>query len=282
MSDLYTMIRESADALDARGLAAPELAIILGSGLDGLGERLENLVRVPYAEIPHFASATVDFHAGELLHGKLCGRTVAILGGRLHYYEGHSMRELVHPLRSLAAWGAGSLILTSAVGAMNSGFERGDIVAVSDHINLMGDNPLIGPNDERLGPRFPDMSAPYDAEYRRLASEVAEAEKISLREGVLAAVAGPNLETAAEYRFLIRIGADIVGMSVVPETLAAVHMGLRVLGLSVVTDLCDPDDLAAVDIPEILRVAAETDPKLQTLITGFLSTLDNRREGMEA
>jgi purine-nucleoside phosphorylase len=282
MSDLYTMIQESADALRARGLAAPELAIILGSGLDGLGEALEELVRVPYEEIPHFAPTTVDFHNGELLHGKLCGRTVAILGGRLHYYEGHEMRELVHPLRSLAFWGARSLVLTSAVGAMNSGYELGDIVAVSDHINLMGDNPLIGPNDERIGPRFPDMSAPYDPEYRSIVAEVAAAEGIALREGVLAAVAGPNLETAAEYRFLSRIGADIVGMSVVPENLAAVHMGLRVLGLSVVTDLCDPDELAPVDIPEILRVAAEADPRLQTLITGFLSTLDNRGEGVQA
>ncbi len=281
MSDLYTMIRESADSLDARGLAAPELAIILGSGLDGLGAALEELVRIPYEEIPHFAPTTVDFHAGELLHGRLRGRTVAILGGRLHYYEGHSMRELVHPLRSLALWGARSLILTSAVGAMNSGYGRGDIVAVADHINLMGDNPLIGPNDERLGPRFPDMSAPYDAEYREIVAEVAAAEGITLRQGVLAAVAGPNLETAAEYRFLSQIGADIVGMSVVPENLAAVHMGLRVLGLSVVTDLCDPEDLAPVDIPEILKVAAEADPGLQTLITGFLSNLD-RREGVKA
>ncbi len=281
MSDLYTMIRESADSLQARGLAAPELAIILGSGLDGLGAALEELVRVPYEEIPHFAPTTVDFHAGELLHGKIRGRTVAILAGRHHYYEGHSMRELVHPLRSLALWGAHSLILTSAVGAMNSGYDRGDIVAVADHINLMGDNPLIGPNDERLGPRFPDMSAPYDAEYREIVAEVAATEGITLRQGVLAAVAGPNLETAAEYRFLSRIGADIVGMSVVPENLAAVHMGLRVLGLSVVTDLCDPEDLAAVDIPEILKVAAEADPGLQTLITGFLSNLD-RREGVKA
>lgn len=281
MGDLYSTIRESTDALDARGLGAPELAIVLGSGLDGLGSALEDCERVPYAEIPHFAPTTVDFHAGELLHGKLCGRTVAVLGGRLHYYEGHSMRELVHPLRSLALWGAESLILTSAVGAMNPGFGRGDIVAVADHINLMGDNPLIGPNDERLGPRFPDMSAPYDAEYREIAAEVAEAENIALREGVLAAVAGPNLETAAEYRFLSRIGADIVGMSLVPENLAAVHMGLRVLGLSVVTDLCDPDDLAPVDVPEILSVAAEADPRLQTLIKGILTTL-NRREGDQA
>ena len=279
--DLYTSIQESAEHLRARGAVAPEVAIVLGSGLDGLAEKLEDRVSVPYAEIPHFAPSTVEFHAGELHLGRLAGVRVAVLGGRLHYYEGHSMAQVVHPVRTLRALGAETLVVTSAVGGMNGEYGKGDIVAVSDHINLMGDNPLIGPNDERIGPRFPDMSAPYDADHRRAVTEIAEAEGITLRGGVLVAVAGPNLETAAEYRFLRQIGADIVGMSLVPENLAAVHAGMRVLGLSVVTDLCDPDALEPVDVPEILRVAGEAGPRLDTLITRFLETL-KRREGAEA
>ena len=280
MSDIHTAIQESASFLRDRGAPDPEMAIILGSGLDGLAKKLESPLSVPFADIPHFAPSTVDFHAGELHFGTLAGLRVAVLGGRLHYYEGHSMIQVVHPLRSLWALGARSLLVTSAVGGMNSGYVKGDIVAVSDHINLMGDNPLIGPNDERIGPRFPDMSAPYDAEYRRLAAAAAASEGIGLKEGVLVAVAGPNLETAAEYRFLRDIGGDIVGMSMVPENLAAVHAGMRVLGLAVVTDLCDPDKLAAVDVPEILRVAAEADPRLQALILDFLARL-NRHEGVD-
>jgi purine-nucleoside phosphorylase len=180
-------------------------------------------------------------------------------------------------VRTLRALGAHSLVLTSAVGGMNQALAKGDIVRVSDHVNLMGDNPLIGPNDERLGPRFPDMSEPYAREYRRLAEEAGAAAGIDTRDGVLAAVAGPNLETAAEYRFLSRIGADVVGMSMVPETLAAVHAGMKVLGLAVVTDLCDPDDLAPVDIPEILATAAAAGPRLTKVLLGFLDALGVRK-----
>lgn len=280
MSELYAEIQASAEALRARGAPRPDVAVILGSGLAGLEERLEDRLTLPMAGLPHFAPSTVDFHAGALHFGRLGGVTAAVLEGRLHYYEGHSMRQVVQPLRALAALGARSLVVTSAVGGLNPDLAKGDIVAVRDHINLMGDNPLIGPNDERLGPRFPDMSAPYDPDYRRRAAAIAAELGGRLEESVLVAVAGPNLETAAEYRFLREIGADVVGMSLVPENIAAVHAGLRVLGLSVVTDLCDPDALEPVDVPAILRVAAEAGPRLQELVARFLETL-NPDEGLE-
>jgi purine-nucleoside phosphorylase len=278
MPDLYDKLQESAAFMRERGVVAPELAIVLGSGLGALAERITDPLEIPYAELPHFSASTVDFHAGNLVFGELAGVKVAVLEGRLHYYEGHSMRQVVHPLRSLRLLGAEGLVLTSAVGGMSRALAKGDIVALSDHINLMGDNPLIGPNDERIGPRFPDMSEPYSRDYREMAATVAARDGIALKEGVLAAVAGPNLETAAEYRFLQRIGADVVGMSTVPECLAAVHAGMKVLGLAVVTDLCDPDALAVVDIPEILRVAAAAEPQLTRLLLGFLSEL-KQREG---
>jgi len=281
MSDLYASLQASTDHLRAAGVPSPELVVILGSGLDGLTERLEGAISLPFAAIPGFAASTVDFHAGTLYFGRLAGRQLAVLAGRLHYYEGHSMAEVVHPLRTLRLLGAEGLIVTSAVGGLAPGLARSAIVAVSDHINLMGDNPLIGPNDERLGPRFPDLSAPYTPAWRRLAAEAAAGLGIPLAEGVLAAVAGPNLETAAEYRFLRRIGADLVGMSMVPETLAAVHMGMRVLGLAVVTDLCDPEALEPVDVPAILAAAGAARPQLEALTVAFLATL-NRSQGMDA
>ena len=280
MPDLYEKLQESAAFMASRGAGEPRLAIVLGSGLGGLGGRLGAAVEIPYSEIPHFPAATVDFHAGNLVFGELAGMRVAVMEGRLHYYEGHSMRDVVHPLRSLRALGAEGLLLTSAVGGLGGSLAKGGIVAIRDHINLMGDNPLIGPNDERIGPRFPDMSEPYSRDYREVAAAVAKREGIALEEGALAAVAGPNLETAAEYRFLRRIGADLVGMSVVPECIAAVHAGMKVLGLSVVTDLCDPDALEPVDIPEILRVAAEAEPRLQRLLIGCVNEL-KLREGRE-
>jgi len=281
MAELYDRIAESADFLLARGVPRPEVALVLGSGLGDLADRVEDPRAVPYHEVPHFASSTVDFHEGQLVFGRLGSLPVAVMEGRLHYYEGHSMEAVVHPLRSLAMMGARTLVVTSAVGGMNPAYGKGDVVMIRDHINLMGDNPLIGPNDDRLGPRFPDMSEPYRAEYREMVAGVAAARDLPCHEGVLAAVAGPNLETAAEYRFLRDAGADVVGMSMVPENLAAVHMGLSVLGLAVVTDLCDPDHLEPVDVPEILRVAAEAGPRLQDLVLGFLALLEQRK-GVEA
>lgn len=278
MSDLYESLQASADYLRRAGAPRPALAVILGSGLDGLAEQLSERLSLPFAEIPGFADSTVDFHAGTLHFGRLDGLALAVLAGRLHYYEGHSMAQVVHPLRTLRLLGAEGLVVTSAVGGLAPTLERSAIVAVSDHINLMGDNPLIGQNDERLGPRFPDLSAPYTPAWRRLAQAAAAELGLALPEGVLAAVAGPNLETAAEYRFLRRAGADLVGMSMVPETLAAVHLGMRVLGLAVVTDRCDPDHLEPVAVPAILAAAAEARPRLEALLVAFIQTL-NRREG---
>jgi purine-nucleoside phosphorylase len=211
--------------------------------------------------------------------GSLAGRPVIVLNGRAHYYEGHSMRDVAFPVRVLRALGARMLVLTSASGGLNPLYEAADIVLVVDHINLMGENPLVGPNEDAIGPRFPDMSEPYSRELLAIARETAREDKVPLKEGIFAGVAGPNLETRAEYRFLRWAGADLVGMSVVPETIAAVHAGLRVLALSVVTDLCLPDALEPVDIPKILANAAKAEPVLTKLVTRILKRLPPAPEG---
>jgi purine-nucleoside phosphorylase len=228
---------------------------------------------VPYAEIPHFPVSTVESHAGELAIGKLNGRAIAVMRGRVHYYEGYTMKQVSFPVRVLRGLGAEILVVTNAAGGMNKVYEAGDIVAVVDHINLMGDNPLIGPNDESIGPRFPDMSQPYDRKLVALTERVALEQGVRLQKGVFVAVAGPNLETAAEYRFLRNMGADVVGMSLIPENLAAIHGGMRVLALSVVTDMCFPDHLETASIPQILEVAGRTAPVLDELVTGVIGRL---------
>jgi len=269
--DLYDRIKESAKFIRQYTDIKPSFGIVMGSGLGGLSRIIDVKAKIPYKEIPHFPVSTVrGLHAGNLLIGELAGKKVAAMEGRVHYYEGYSMREVTFPIRVIRALGARSLILTSAVGSMNPGLPRGSLVAITDHINLMGDNPLIGPNDERLGPRFPDMSEPYDRRYIDILRKAALEEKIPLEKGILAAVAGPNLETAAEYRFFRRIGADIVGMSIVPEDLAAVHSGMKVLGISVVTDEALPDCLQPADIREIVATAKKGEAVLCRLLTSFL------------
>jgi purine-nucleoside phosphorylase len=228
---------------------------------------MTDAVTIPYAEIPHFPRTAVASHAGEFIVGRLGGRPTAILSGRAHYYEGHDMKAVTFPVRVLRALGAHTLVATNAAGGMHPLHQAGDLVVVVDHINLMGDNPLIGPNDDSLGPRFPDMSEPYDRGLIALARTIALDEKIALREAVFVGVAGPNLETRAEYRFLRAAGADVVGMSLVPETIAAVHGGMRVLAFAVVTDTCFPDSLEAVDVGKILATAAKTEPLLTRLVT---------------
>ncbi|MDD4857358.1 MAG: purine-nucleoside phosphorylase [Candidatus Krumholzibacteria bacterium] len=278
MSDLFERIDESVDyiketatRIDSRADSKPSFGIILGSGLGGLAKQIEVAATIPYEEIPNFPVSTVKgLHAGNLILGKLADRKVVAMEGRVHYYEGYTLEQVTFPIRVMKALGARSLILTSAVGGMNPGLEPGDIVAVTDHINLMGDNPLIGPNDERLGPRFPDMSEPYTRAYIELLERIAIEAKITVKRGVLAALAGPNLETAAEYRFLQRIGADIVGMSMVPETIVAVHGSMKVLGLSVVTDKADPDHLEPVNIAKIVANAEKGEAKLTKLVCEFL------------
>jgi purine-nucleoside phosphorylase len=267
-------IAEAAAEVRSRTRLAPEVGIVLGTGLGDFADALEVESVIPYRDIPHFPRSTVESHAGELHVGRLAGRPVAIMKGRVHYYEGYAMRQVAFPVRVLKAIGCHTLVVTSAVGGMNPDMPAGTIVVTTDHINLMGDNPLIGDNDEALGPRFPDMSEPYSRALIALAERVSVDLKIPIQRGVLVAVAGPNLETAAEYRFLRGIGADVVGMSLVPETLAAVHGGQRVLAFNVVTDECLPDRLRPANIPEILRVAGRTAPHLSRLVTEVVRRLE--------
>jgi purine-nucleoside phosphorylase len=266
-ADLVAQIAAAAAFVRARAPLRPEVGIILGTGLGDFAQTLERVTVVPYRDIPHFPVSTVESHAGELHLGTLAGRSVAVMKGRVHYYEGYTMRQVAFPVRVLKALGCGTLIVTNACGGMNPAMPPGTIVVTTDHINLMGDNPLIGPNDESLGPRFPDMSEPYARALVALAEQVGRDLEMPLQRAVFVAVAGPNLETAAEYRFLRGIGADVVGMSLVPENLVAVHGGQKVLALNVVTDACLPDHLEPVDIPRILAVAAATAPRLIRLVT---------------
>ena len=251
----------------------PDVAIILGTGLGALAAQIETEVVIDYADIPNFPLSTVESHAGRLLCGTLGGRVVVAMQGRFHRYEGYSLQQVTFPVRVLRALGAGTLVVSNACGGMNPLWAPGDLMLIADHINLLGDNPLIGPNDDSLGPRFPDMSEPYDATLRAHAREVARAQGLTLREGVYVAVQGPNLETRAEYRFLRQVGADVVGMSTVPEVIVAVHGGMKVLGLSIITDQCLPDALAPARVEDIIAVAGKAEPQLTTLVQGVLERL---------
>jgi purine-nucleoside phosphorylase len=266
-------IEEAVAAIRQRSELAPDLAIILGTGLGGLGERIVVETAVPYSEIPHFPLSTVESHTGRLLLGTLEGRRVVAMQGRFHRYEGYSLQQVSFPVRVMRALGAESLLVTNVSGGMNPLWAPGDLVLIADHINLLGDSPLIGPNADSLGPRFPDMSAPYDPGLQALAQEVALELRIALRRGVYVSVPGPNLETRAEYRMLRLMGADVVGMSTVPEVIVAVHGGMRVLGLSIITDACLPDALQPADIQSIIAVAAAAEPRLTELVSGVVRRL---------
>ena len=260
-------------AIRARTTFAPDVAIILGTGLGALGAAIAVETIVEYADIPGFPLSTVESHSGRLILGTLGGKRVAAMQGRLHRYEGYSLQQVTFPVRVLQALGASALIVSNACGGMHPEWEAGDVMLIADHINFLGDSPLIGANDSRLGDRFPDMSAPYDATLRALARAVAREATITLREGVYVAVAGPNLETRAEYRMLRALGADVVGMSTVPEVIVASHGGLRVLGLSIITDMCLPDALEPASLEKILAVASRAEPKLTTLVRGVLERM---------
>ena len=266
-------VEEAAEAVRARFETRPEVGIILGTGLGALAREIETAAVVDYADIPHFPLSTVESHAGRLLCGTLAGRTVVAMQGRFHRYEGYSLQQVTFPVRVLRALGASTLVVSNACGGMNPFWRPGELMLVADHINLLGDNPLVGPNDERLGPRFPDMSEPYDAALREVAREVARERRIVLREGVYVAVPGPNLETRAEYRMLRSLGADVVGMSTVPEVIVAVHGGMRVLGVSIITDQCLPDALQPATVEQIIAVANEAEPRLTALVRGVLERL---------
>jgi purine-nucleoside phosphorylase len=263
-------IEEAAATIRGRTDARPEVAIILGTGLGHAAREIRDPVVIPYPEIPHFPEPSIETHDGRLLLGELGGRRVAVLQGRFHRYEGYDLGQVTFPVRVLGVLGARSLIVSNACGGLNPLWCPGDIVVLDDHINLLGGNPLTGPNLDALGPRFPDMSEPYDRELQRLAEAVALEAGFPLRRGVYVAVAGPNLETRAEYRMLRRLGADVVGMSTVPEVIVARHMGMRVLGLSIITDACLPDALEPAAIDAIIETARTAEPRLTELITQVL------------
>jgi purine-nucleoside phosphorylase len=272
--EAHEMVREAAEVVRKIADIQPEVGIILGTGLGMLGDKIEAVARISYADIPHFPASTVDTHAGELILGRLAGKNVVALSGRFHHYEGYTLQQVTFPVRVAKALGIHTLIVSNAAGGMNPQFRAGDLMVITDHINLMGDNPLIGPNDDALGPRFPDMSEPYARTLIDLAETAALKAGIRLQRGVYVAVTGPCLETRAEYRFLRFIGADAVGMSTVPEVIVAVHAGLRVLGFSAITDECLPDALAPANIEKIIAVANAAEPRLSALVLECLPRME--------
>jgi purine-nucleoside phosphorylase len=272
-SQLRAQLDSAVAAIRNRTAFQPEVAVILGTGLGALAKEIHVELALPYADIPHFPLSTVESHSGQLLFGTLGGRRVIAMQGRFHRYEGYSLQQIVLPVRTLFLLGAKTLIVSNACGGMNPLWHAGDIMLIDDHINLLGDNPLIGPNLDDLGPRFPDMSEAYDQRLQAIAEQTALELKVPLRRGVYLAVSGPNLETRAEYRMLRAMGADVVGMSTVPEVIAARHMGMRVLGLSIITDECFPDALEVANIEKIIATAARAEPNLTRLVVGVLEKL---------
>ena len=266
-------VNAAADVVRTRFASVPDVAIVLGTGLGGLAREIDVATSVEYADIPGFPLSTVESHAGRLLCGTLGGKTVVAMQGRFHRYEGYSLQQVTFPVRVLRALGATTLMVSNACGGMREEWAPGDLMLIADHINLLGDNPLIGENDDRLGVRFPDMSEPYDAGLRTLARAVASEQGTVLREGVYVAVTGPNLETRAEYRMLRAIGADVVGMSTVPEVIVAVHGGMRVLGVSIITDQCIPETLVPAELETIIATASRAEPQLTALVRGVLERL---------
>jgi purine-nucleoside phosphorylase len=264
--ELYDQIQEATKLLRSRWNGQPKVGIILGTGLGGLAEEIQDALKIPYQEIPHFPVSTVETHAGRLVCGTLAGKSVMAMEGRFHFYEGYTLKQITFPVRVMRAMGYEILIVSNACGGMNPQWAKGDIMLIEDHINLLSDNPLIGKNDDRLGPRFPDMCYPYDRGLIELAQKIALEEKTACHKGVFVAVAGPNLETRAEYRFLRGIGADVVGMSTVPEVIVGVHSSMRVLGLSVITDMCLPDALEPAYLPDIIATANAAEKNLRVLV----------------
>jgi purine-nucleoside phosphorylase len=264
--ELYDQVQEAKRAIQGRWDGRPRVGIILGTGLGGLTEDITAEASLPYGDIPHFPQSTAPGHKGQLVCGRLGGKAVLAMEGRFHFYEGYSLEQITLPVRVMKAMGCEVLVVSNACGGMNPQYGKGDLMLIEDHINLMGDNPLIGPNDDRLGERFPDMCYPYDRDLLRLAQRIALEERIVCHKGVFVAVPGPNLETRAEYRFLRGIGADVVGMSTVPEVIVGVHSKLRILGLSVVTDICLPDALEPVKLEDIIATANAAEKKLRVVV----------------
>jgi purine-nucleoside phosphorylase len=273
MPELFDQVQEAVKAIRAFSSSEPEIAIILGTGLGALAKDFQDTVAIPYEKIPCFPLSTVETHAGQLLLGNLMGKRVVAMQGRFHRYEGYDLKQVTFPVRVMKALGAKVLMVFSACGGINRAFSAGDLMLINDHINLMGDNPLIGRNDERLGPRYPDMFNTYDARLQELAVKTALDLKIKLHRGVYTALTGPCLETPAEYRFLQIIGTDCVGMSTVPEAIVARHAGLRVMGIGVITDVCVPDRVGPANIEEIIKAAMAAEPRLTGLVKELVRQL---------
>jgi purine-nucleoside phosphorylase len=272
-SNLKETINEAAQFIRGKTKVLPQIGIILGTGLGSLADAINVDAKIPYEEIPHFPVSTVESHTGRLILGEISGQSVVAMQGRFHYYEGYDLKQVTFPVRVMKALGANALVVSNACGGLNPHFNSGDIVVITDHINLQGSNPLFGPNDESLGPRFPDMYNCYDPELITLAENVALNQGLKLQKGVYVAVGGPNLETAAEYRFLRFIGADVVGMSTVPEVIVARHQGMRVLGFSLITDMGLPDALGPMNMEKILATAAKSEPVLKDIMTRVIEEM---------
>jgi purine-nucleoside phosphorylase len=267
------MINETLDVIREKTSKNYEVGIILGTGLGGLVKDIQIEHQIEYSQLPHFPISTVESHQGKLIFGKLSGKDVVAMQGRFHYYEGYTMQQITYPVRLMKFLGVKNLLVSNACGGMNPLYRRGDIMIMIDHINLLGDNPLIGKNEDELGPRFPDMSEPYSLELIKLAEDAALENKVRIQKGVYVAVPGPNLETKAEYRFLRGIGADVVGMSTIPENIVANHMGMKVLGFSIITDECFPDSLKAANVEEIIVTAIGAEPKMTLLMKKVIEKL---------
>ncbi len=270
---LIEKVNEAVKTLKERGFEAPETGIILGTGLGALADDIEVKREIVYSNIPHFPIATVEFHKGKLIYGTLGGKLVVAMQGRFHYYEGYSMAEVVFPVRVMKGLGIKQLLISNAAGSMNLDWKKGELMLIEDHINLQPDNPLRGRDAGSFGPIFTDMSEPYDQQMNGLLTQIAQEKSISLNKGIYVSVAGPNLETKAEYRFLRQIGADVVGMSTVPEVIAANQMGIPVSAVSVLTDDCDPDNLKPIDIEDIIATAKETEKDLVVLFKEVIRRL---------
>jgi len=273
MSKLISNINETLEVIRKFTTEKYPIGIILGTGLGGLVKDIEVKHQINYEDLPHFPISTVESHHGKLIFGTINGKNVVAMQGRFHYYEGYSMQQITYPVRVMKFLGVETLLVSNACGGMNPQYRKGNVMIMVDHINMLGDNPLIGKNEDELGPRFPDMSEPYNYELIELAEKIALENNIKVQKGVYVAVPGPNLETRAEYRFLRATGADVVGMSTIPENIVANHMGMKVLGISIVTDECFPDRLKPVDVEEIIATAMQAEPKMTLIMKELIKRL---------
>jgi purine-nucleoside phosphorylase len=273
MSTLKQKIDETLSVIQKHTKEIYSIGIILGTGLGGLVKEIKVSHQIEYGDLPHFPLSTVESHHGKLIFGSIADKNIVAMQGRFHFYEGYSMQQITYPVRVMKYLGVKTLLVSNACGGMNPQYRKGDIMLMVDHINLLGDNPLIGKNEDELGPRFPDMSEPYSLELISLAEKVAEENKIKVQKGVYVAVPGPNLETKAEYKFLREIGADVVGMSTIPENIVANHMGMKVLGISIITDECFPETLKPVNVEEIIATAMAAEPKMTLIMKEVIKRL---------